>query len=76
MKSKGDPILDLQALCQEKPHTEAELEAAYKALGWGPPFGVAVHMASGTYIVKGEDGLYRPRAGNTREIIEKTLRGA
>jgi hypothetical protein len=74
MKSKGDPILDLQALCQEKPHTEADLQAAYKALGWGVPFNHILSAAVGTYIVKSEDGLYRPRNGSTREIIEKTLR--
>ena len=75
MKSKGDPILDLHEVCKETPRTEAELRAAYDELGWGPPFGVVLAMASGTYIQKGDDGLYRSRDGNTREVAEKVLRG-
>ena len=64
MKSKGDP---LQALCQEKPHTEADLKTAYETLGWGPPFSAVDGAAIGTYIVKGDDGLYRLRAPERRK---------
>ena len=75
MKSKGDPILDLQAICQESPVSEADLKEKYKELGWGPPFEAVLEPAKGTYIVKGEDGLYRPRNGTTKEVVDKVLRG-
>jgi hypothetical protein len=75
MKSKGDPILDLQAICQESPVNEADLKEKYKELGWGPPFEAVLEPAKGTYIVKGEDGLYRPRNGTTKEVVDKVLHG-
>src|SRR5579864_8436855 len=73
MKSTGDPILDLQALCKDHPHSEDDLRQAYEKLGWGPPFGVVLGAANGTYVVKRDDGLYHPRDGNTREVFSKAL---
>lgn len=35
MKSKNDPILDLQQLCQLQPCTEEQLREGLKAFGWG-----------------------------------------
>ena len=74
MKSTGDPILDLQMLCKLKPMTEDELRAGYGVLGWGPPFEMVLKWATGTYIVKADDGLYHPRDGNTAEIIAKVVK--
>jgi hypothetical protein len=73
MESKDDPILDLQALCEEKPSSEDELRQEYQKLGWGPSFEDVFQMADGVYIAKGDDGLYRPHAGTIQEIIKKAL---
>jgi hypothetical protein len=75
VKSKGDPILDLQAICQEKPSSEKELKAGFKALGWEVPFKDVFSMAQGVYIEKGADGLYHARGGTTEEILAKVKRG-
>jgi hypothetical protein len=74
MKSKDDPILDLQAICAEKPSTKAELEVQLKALGWGIPFSEVFSIALGTYIEQGPDGLYVSRNGTVSEVVQKTLR--
>ena len=76
MKSKGDPILDLQALCEEKPRNEADLKTAYEALGWGPPFNAVLGACNGIYIEKREDGLYHKRGENTREQLTAVVERA
>lgn len=74
MKSKDDPILDAQAICQESPVTEEELTKKLVDLGWSPVMvPSAIRMATGIYIVKGEDGKFTPRNGNTAEIVRKVL---
>jgi len=76
MKSTGDPILDLQALCAEKPRSEDDLKTAYAALGWGPPFTVVLGACDGIYIEKGADGLYRKRGENTRDQLTAVYKRA
>ncbi len=73
MKSSGDPILDLQNLCKIKPMSEDELKDGYLLFGWGVPFQTILQYAVGTYIVKGDDGLYRPRDGKVEDIVSKVL---
>jgi hypothetical protein len=73
MESKGDPILDLQALCEQQPSSEDELKQGFQKLGWEVPFEDVFQMADGLYIAKGEDGLYHPRKGSIQEIIKKAL---
>lgn len=73
MKSKGDPILDVQAVCAEKPRTEADLIAAMATFGWHE--GVvktSITMAKGTYIQE-IDGLFHPRSGTSKEVAVKAL---
>jgi hypothetical protein len=59
MKSLGDPILDMRAVCREKPLTKDEIQAEYKALGWGVPFEDVFRAANGIFIKAGDDGRYR-----------------
>lgn len=73
MKSTGDPILDLQAACKLKPMSEDELRAVYGVFGWGPPFEEVLKWATGTYIDKGEDNLYRARNGSIQDVLNKVL---
>jgi hypothetical protein len=70
MKSKGDPILDLQSLCGEQPLSEDDLKIAYEKLGWGPPFNVVFGACNGIYIEKRADGLYHKRGENTQEQLD------
>ena len=70
MKSKGDPILDLQALCEEEPRNEAALKAAYEALGWGPAFQLVLSACIDIYVEKREDGLYHKRDENARDQLK------
>jgi len=73
MKSKGDPILDVQAVCAEKPRTEAELIAAVGVLGWAEPVVKdAIGMAKGVYVQE-VGGLFHPRTGTTKEVVVKAL---
>ncbi len=75
MKSQGDPILDAQTVCQYCPVTLEQLTVHLKAFGWHPELiPEAIDMATGIYIEKGDDGLYRPRAGNVGEILEKVFK--
>lgn len=73
MKSTGDPILDLQQACKLKPMTEDELRSVYGVLGWGPPFEEVLKWATGTYIIKSDDGLYRSRDGSIQDVLNKVL---
>lgn len=60
MKSKNDPILDAEAICQEAPVTEEELTSKLKALGWHPGLITdVIRMSTGTYITKSDDGKFR-----------------
>lgn len=44
-------------------------------LGWGVPIDDILEGADGTYISRGEDGLYRPIQGATVEdAVRKALR--
>lgn len=75
MKSKGDPILDLQAICQESPKDHKSLEEAFVALGWELPLEEVLDPALGIYITQDENGLYHSRDGSVQEIIAKILGG-
>ncbi len=73
MKSKGDPILDLQEICNQNPTDKAALEKAYNELGWEVPFEEVLSAAMDIYLTQSDDGLYYPRNGNALEIINKIL---
>jgi len=75
VKSSGDPVLDLRALCTERPRSREDLLSGYLALGWGVPFGLVLGPASGVYVVLGDDGLYRPRDGTVGELVSGVLSG-
>lgn len=75
MESKGDPILDLQAICQESPKDRKSLEEAFEALGWGIPFEEVLTPALGVYLTQDESGLYHSRNGSVQEILAKFLGG-
>ena len=66
MKSTNDPILDLQALCKEKPRTAEELEKELRALGWMMPFESVLKAAKGPYIEESADGRFHPRGAVIR----------
>jgi hypothetical protein len=73
MKSKNDPILDVQQLCTESPKTEQEVLEGLKAFGWHEKVGAdALSMAKGVYV-KEVDGKLVPRDGTVTEVVKKAL---
>lgn len=76
MKSKNDPILDVQQLCAESPKTEQEVLDGLKAFGWHEKVGAdALSMAKGVYVQE-VDGKLVPRDGTVKEVVRKALSGA
>jgi hypothetical protein len=75
MKSKNDPILDVQQLCAEAPKTEQEVLDGLKGFGWHEKVGAdALSMAKGVYVQE-VDGKLVPRAGTVTEIVNKAIGG-
>lgn len=74
MKSKNDPILDAQAICQANPVTEEELTKQLLEVGWSESLvPEVIRVATGTYIQKGVDGRFVPRNGTTEDVVRKVL---
>jgi len=73
MKSKNDPILDVQQLCAESPKTEQEVLDGLKAFGWHEKVGAnALGMAKGVYVQE-VDGKLIPRDGTVTEVVKKVI---
>lgn len=75
MKSKNDPILDVQQLCAESPKTEQEVLDGLKAFGWHENVCKdALKMAKGVYVQEA-DGKLVPRSGTVKEVVQKAFQG-